>query len=83
MVAFEVVDSILTFAIVGLMEFFHDRRARRLRSMVVSVNIVDKHRQGLGFETGLRWTCAAQARAPELHVAIFKSPLRKDDAEDL
>jgi len=51
MVAFEVFDSVLSFAVGRLVEILHDLGARRFRSVVVRIHIGDQHCQGLGKRT--------------------------------
>lgn len=42
--AFEIFDSILAFAIFGLVQVLHDLGACRLRSCEVRIHIVDEYR---------------------------------------
>ena len=62
MTSIEVLNSILTFAIDGLVQLFHDLRARRFRSLEMSINILDKHRQALRPEAELRRAPASCSR---------------------
>lgn len=79
MVTFQVLGSILSFAIGCLMEFLHDRRASRFRSFEVCVSILDENRQRLGPDTDFRRGCTAWTHAPEHYPGIAKMHLRTLD----
>ena len=54
MVAIEVLDSVLPFAIFGHMEILHNFGVRRFRSLEVRVHVVDEYGKALGPGTELR-----------------------------
>ena len=69
--AFQVFDSILPFAINGFVEILHNLGARRFRPVEVSINIVDEDGQALSSVAELRRALGACWCAPARTSAVI------------
>ena len=76
---FQVFDSVLAFAIKGLMQILDDLRARRLRPFKVRIDIFDEDSQALRVMSNLRRTHAPRPRAVQHDPGIAQMHLRAAD----
>ena len=81
-VAFQVLHSVLSFAIECLVQLLDDLGACRLRSFIVRVHIVDEYCQALSSVADFRRTAPAWPRAiehnpgfAEMHLRAFDRPV--------